>query len=489
MRYCWLFLLLLLGGCHLGPRYEAPDLSAPVEWKTAVSEADLASCENWWEIFGDEELNRLECLVVENNPDLTVALEKVAEARALAGIAKSTLYPQANLNPSYNNVNQLIELYGVPQGLFPGLQTITRVKELTYQLPVAMSYEVDLWGRFRGTYNAASIYAQARDEALKATMLTLTSDLASNYFNALAVDTQLSLIAEVLRLQKKKLKLTTSRFDAGLVSLMELLEVEGHVADLDAEYQETARQRAQFENAMAALIGTPASEFQVASRLLLLDPPAIPAGLPSSMLVRRPDVAQAERMMASLHEFIGVAYSSYLPGISLTSAIGYLSPDLSQFLRWPSRLWQFGVNISETIFNAGRNSSYVKLAYARFRETKAAYESAVLTAFQEVEDALTNVGQQNKQFDSLEESWKAAEKNNWLSQKRYGKGIVSLLDTLDAEEKEIDAKRSYLNVLGNRYQSTVQLIKALGGGWGDLCKTSAEESGGCGEIKNSDEKE
>lgn len=465
MRTLVVLALFFLSSCHLGPRYQEPSTAVPEEWKTSTRDASTDLAENWWEIFEDPELASLEQRVLENNRDLYVALEKVAESRAVAGVAKSGLYPQVYLTPSFNNMNELIELYGVPQGLFPGLKTITRVKEQFYQLPISMGYEVDLWGKFRGTYNAANIYAQAQDEAVRVTWLTVSTEAASHYFNLRALDTQLDLLKEIEALRKKIVDLMRSRFEAGLVSYLDYLEAEKLLSDTDAEYQETLRQRALFENAIAALLGTLASEFHLPHNPLVLEPPEIPAGLPSELLIRRPDLAQAERNMASFHEWIGVAYSTYFPGILLTSALGYSSPDLSNFVTWMGRLWQIGVNISQVLFNGGRNKAYVDAAYARFNEAKGSYEQAVFTAFQEVEDALTNVKQYHSQWSSLQNAYQCSFDFSKLSATRYEKGIVNYLQALDAERAEIDAKRQSMNALGQRYQASIQLIKALGGGW------------------------
>lgn len=456
--------LFFLSSCHLGPRYEAPSTAVPDGWKTEIFSPNV-SAENWWDVFEDEELSSLEVQVIEKNPDLYIALEKVAEARAIAGVAKSTLYPQVYLTPAFNNVNELVELYGVPQGLFPGLKTITRVQEQIYQLPVAMNYEVDLWGKYRGTYNAANIYAQAQDEAVRVTLLTISTDLASHYFNLRALDTQLDLLRKIESLHRQILNLVRSRYDAGLVSYLNYLEAEKFLFDTEAEYQETLRERNLFENAIAALMGTIASEFHLPERPLLIEPPEIPAGLPSELLMRRPDLAQAERQMASFHEFIGVAYATYFPGISLTSALGFSSPDLANFVTWAGRLWQIGANIAQVIFNGGQNRSYVEAAFARFKEAKGAYEKAVFTAFQEVEDALSNVKQYHSQWESLEGSYESTFDFFKLSDTRYRAGIVNYLQTLEAERAELTAKRQWMNALGRRYQASIQLVKALGGGW------------------------
>lgn len=478
--YLPICLFSLLGGCHLGPKYEIPELETPGVWKAGEAAASAPIVENWWEAFQDEELAQLEYQVIEKNPNLFMAIQRVAEARATAGVVRSRLFPELNLKPVYDNIGELIELYGVPEGLFPGLHTITRVHELIYQLPVAMSYEVDLWGKFRGTYQAAKIYAEARDEALRATLLTLTSDLASNYYNLRSLDTQIELLSQLLQLRRKALDLTKSRFKVGLANYLDVMNAERQLSDSDAEYQDSLRQRTVFENAIAVLIGCPASEVQLGRAPLVANPPQIPAGIPSEVLIRRPDVAQAERTMAAAHQLIGVAYSTYFPSILLTGALGYSTPDLSQFLTWAGRFWQLGANISQMLFNAGRNRSYVDAALAKFREEKGAYEQVILTSFQEVEDALNNVEQQKKQFEALHRSYAAAYETAVLSRSRYEKGIVNFLDTLVSEEVALEAQRAYQNVLGLRYQSTIQLIKALGGSWSVSSETPAEEaSGGC----------
>ncbi len=465
MRALYL-IVLALTGCSLGPRYEKPAMAEPMHWKAATAEAEsTASVENWWDLFQDDDLASLERQVIERNKNLYVAIQKVSEARAMAGIAKSDLYPQAYLNPIYNNVDELIELYGVPPGLFPGLKTITRVHEQIYQLPVAMAYEVDLWGKFRGTYNAAKIYAQAQDEALRATLLSLSSQLASHYFNVRTADTHIQLIHKGLELKRAALDLVKAKDQAGIAKASDVLNAQKELCNWEAEYQEALRCRTQFENAIAVLVAVPASEFSLPLKTLEATPPAVPPGLVSAMLLRRPDIAQAERNMASFHAFIGVAYATYFPSLCLTSALGFSSPDLSQFLNWSSRLWQIGANVAQVIFNGWRNRSYVELAFAKFERTKGEYENTVLLAFQEVEDALTDIEQQEKSYRSLDASAASASAIRALTQSRYEQGISNRLDLIQSEIEEINAQRIRLNVLGQRYQSSVQLIKALGGGW------------------------
>lgn len=458
--------------CNVGPRYHPPICPNVEEWRGEAVEGEFPEVENWWDVFEDEELTKLELLAVEKNLDLYVAIQRVAEARAIAGVAQSFLYPWADLKPAFNNVNELIELYGVPTGLFPALKTITRVHEQTYSLPATMTYEVDLWGKFRGTYEAAKIYAESLDEAVQATYLSVTSNVASNYFNLRALNAQIDLLEKVLENEKEKVRLAKLRFEKGLVSAIDLCNIEKELANIEAEYQETLRQRIPFVDSIAVLVGENASLWSFSPMPLDKEPPAIPPGLPSTLLMRRPDIAQAERRMASIHSLIGVAYSTYFPNIKLTSSVGFQSPDLSQWMTWGARLWQFGAEAIQVLFNVGRNSSYVKAAKARFEETRGAYQQAVLIAFNEVEDALSDVEQQQKESEAYFQAWKSAKQALHLSTLRYEKGVSNFLEVIDAERSALDAERKWINTIGQKYQADIQLIKAIGGKWDACCECS-----------------
>lgn len=313
--------ILFIGGCTLGPRYKLPETPVPGEWKSTPTVGEETSeFEFWWEVFEDETLCELEEMVIDHNPDLYVALERVVEARAVAGVSKADLYPELSLNPSYDNIGELIELFGLPTGIIPGLNPIVRVHETYYELPLTMNYEIDLWGKFRGQYKSASFEADSLAEAFRGTLLTLTSDLASNSFNMRIIDTQMELMKEILELRGESLELSRARFEAGLVDYREVMDSEQDLANSEAEMEDLKRQRTLFENAIAVLIGLPASNFCSQANPLQQDPPQIPAGVPASILIQRPDVAQTERKMASLHAMIGVAYSSFFTALKLTQS-------------------------------------------------------------------------------------------------------------------------------------------------------------------------
>jgi multidrug efflux system outer membrane protein len=483
MRKYLVGLLLLAQGCHLGPDYEVPSLPLPQGWKGETAAAPTPQVEFWWEVFEDETLSSLAKLVVRDNPDLYAALQRIEEARAVSGIAKSVLYPQASLQPNYNDTGELIELYGVPQGLFPGLQTITRVHEMSYALPLTMSYEVDIWQKNRGRYNVAKAYTEAELESYRASLLMLTSDLASDYFNAKTLDRQIALLSEKVMISQEMLRLRQLRYLSGLDNYVEVLTAIEQSEVNQAHYEDAVRQRRLFENAIGALIGKTASEFTLATDELNTLPPIVPAGVPSTLLIRRPDVAQAERKMAAAHALIGVAYASFYPAINLTGALGFLSPELGEFLTWGGRLWQWGAQIFQTVFDGKRRSSQLDFAKATFQETEGQYKKVILTAFREVEDALNNLEQEAKQADDYLRVWEAAGSTAAIFTRRFEVGVSSQLEVLSSRLQKIQAEQEFVHLTGLRYQATVQFIKALGGNW---CSESTPAETDCGSAQGDD---
>lgn len=470
----WVFLFLV--GCTLGPRYETPVETVPCEWKQNVESSSLPKVDEWWDLFQDPVLSDLEKIAIEKNLDLYIAMERIAEGRATTGIAKSYLYPEINLNPSFNNVQELIELYGVPQAIAPTLKTITRVREQSYSLPVAMSYEVDLWGKYRGTYHAAQIYTEALEEAKLATLLSVTTDVASNYYNIRDLDRQLELLETLISLQKETIDLLSLRYQKGISSLIDYNQSIETLSNYETEYDQLLAERNSFENGLALLLGENASDFTIVRAPIENLPPVVPPGLTSDLLARRPDIAQAERAMAAFHAFIGVAYATYFPSLNLTSNLGYLSPDLSKWLTWASRLWQFGANIGQVLFNAGRNASYVELAKARFEEAKGYYQRTVLTAFSEVETALSQVEDKSNEIKSFKVGFDAAFANQLLFQLRMDKGVSDRLEVISYLKQSIELQRSYCHAIGQSYQANLQLIKAIGGKWTKDCDDSLAKS-------------
>lgn len=463
------FVLICLAGCRLGPPYEPPAPVIPEDWKTEYDGCEPNPCVSyWWELFEDDTLNALELQAIENNPNLFAALQRVVEARAIAKGVSANLYPQINLQPSYSDIGELFKVNLPSNVAIPGgtaLGKPFRVHLFQYTLPFDMSYEVDLWGKLRGQAESAIYNFQAQEDHYLSALLTLTTDVATNYFMLQTLDAQIELLKQTIEVRKKALNLNTSRFNNGLVTYSDVSNASLQLSNAEADYYDSVRQRNLLENVIATLVGVPSSCFHLVSHPLSGDPPAIPPGTPADVISQRPDVAEAERDMAAQHALIGPAYASFLPSLSLTGALGYLSPDFKDFLTWKSRFWAIGANIGQSIFDGGRNVANLELAYARFNETTGLYQQTVLTAFQEVEDALNNIELRDKQYNSLKISVKSSRTSTQLSTNRYLKGLANYIEIVINQQQELVAELSLVNVSGQRYVATIQLIKALGGSW------------------------
>lgn len=471
-------ILLLLSGCRVGPRYHAPCTETPIEWKhqDPISTAECCEMESepplgyWWEIFDDPILDSLEAEAIVNNPNMAVALAHIAEAWAIVGVNRADLFPQVNLNPNFIDQGVLFKFYtpgglkipGIPPGFF---NTPFRIHQMQYNLPLNLSWELDLWGKYRSEVDSAISNAESQVEAYRAALLSLTADLASSYFNLRYLDSIIELLEETMKTRKSSYELAKTRYDKGLINYTDVASASLEMSNTESDYLDVVRQRGLQENFIATLIGTPASELIVNPMPLAQAPPIVPSGVPSEVLLRRPDLSEAERDMAAEHAQIGVAYASFFPSLTLTGAFGFESPTFKDFLTWKSRFWQIGASIFQTVFDGGRNKSNLDAAWARFDQAYGTYRGKVLTAFQEVEDALNNLEYEKKQSDSLERSVEDASRLLGLSTTRYQKGLTTYIEVVVNQRSELDAKRNYVNVLGARYQSTIQLIKALGGGW------------------------
>jgi len=463
-----LFLLILATGCRVGPAYEPPCFSAPEEWKGTDEQIEAPVIENWWDVFDDTILDDLEKTALVNSPNLYIALQRVLEGRALIGFARSDLFPQVNLQPSYSDSAYLFKILGLstlPLPIETRINPILRVHQMQYTLPFNLSYELDLWGKIRSEVDAATAGTQAEIENYHNTLLTLTTDIATDYFLLRSLDAEIDFLKKTVEVQKNSYQLTLSRHEKGLVNYLDVTESLATLAQTEANLDETIRQRGVQENAIAALLGLHATCFTIEHNPLVSLPPQVPAGLPCAVLLRRPDIAKLEREAAADHALINVVYATFFPSFTLTGTLGFLSPDFRDFLSWKSRLWAMGANVSQTIFDAGKRCSALELAYANFRAASANYQQGVITALQEVEDALNNLQWQNKQVANLEVAANASEKAVTLSEHRYKAGLVNYLEVDTNQRNALQAESAYINALGQYYLSTVSLIKAIGGGW------------------------
>ncbi|MBM3192055.1 MAG: efflux transporter outer membrane subunit, partial [Chlamydiae bacterium] len=457
-------------------RYTPPSQTTSVRWKNPSTLASTTSTfDNFWELFEDPLLSELENKALSGNYSYKTALDRVAVARALAGVAKSALYPHISLNAGYDYSQEFVKFHGDKRKtLFPGLKDKLHIWEQDYSFPNIFTYELDLWGKRRSLYKSSIYQAQAEEDRARSMLLTLTCDVASQYFNIRTLDTQLDLLEQIAGLLQTALHLHRHRFASGLDNGLQLASSEKALKDLEAEIEDTLRQRTLFENALATLIGVSPYELNLPRALLSRILPSIPVDLPSTLLKKRPDIAEAERTMASRHALINMAYASYFPSLSLTGGGGISSVQLQDFLNFKGYLWQVGANLVQTIFDAGRNRSGLNAAKASFHYAEDSYKQVVLTAFQEVENALNNLSQQEKQGEKLKQSLQAAQKSAYLAEMRYQRGLVDKLSFIQHQKQALQSERSLANVLGSRYQSTLNLIKALGGSWSRSTAASSE---------------
>ena len=454
----FLIILALYAGCSVGTRFEPPEIEVPCNWKNKTPETtDAGYADEWWEIFQDPVLNDLEQQLLSNNYDLKIAFNRVQEARAIMKGAKAELYPQLYLNPLYNNEGVLYESYS--DGV------IVRAHEVLYLLPLSLSYEADLWGKIRSRYLAAQENWEGQQEAFRSTLLILTADLATVYFQLRTLDTQIGLLQSFVKNREKALKINEFRYKSKLVDYSDVTRAALQVTNAQAETQELHRLRAELENRIALLIGTQASEFMLASLPLEGVPPQIPVGIPSEVLMRRPDIAEAERLMATEHALVNAAYASFFPSLSLTGGAGYSSPHLRYFLKGRSRLWSFGASASQMIFDGGRLSADLSVQESRFREAGHEYQQKVLLCLEEVENALSDLESYGKEYLDLSNSVIWAQKTLRIANSRYKSGVVSYLEVVISEQEALNNQIVQNELLGLRFVHTIQLIKVLGGGW------------------------
>lgn len=468
---------VLISGCSVGPSYTPPCIDVPSEWKNndecngceegeAGSIVELAELDYWWQVFDDVKLEELEEYAIENNRDLYVAYERIKEARALMGIAASEFYPQINLNPLYTNTGELIKIFG---GASSGTTTtganVFRAHELLYFMPVNLSYEVDLWGKIRDQYDAAKYHWLAQEKDYEVVMLSLTTNLAIAYYQLRAVDSQIDLLLGVLKTRQKAFEINKARYDEQITFYADVSLAAEEVDTVLVQYNESVRQRGVLEDQIAVLIGVPASEFCLEHMPLEGEPPCIPSGIPSEVLLRRPDIAEAEYNVKSGNALVKEAYSLFFPSLTLTSTGGFESPIFRDFLKWISRYWMLGAQIDQLIFDGFKTPYNLDLQIARFKEASGEYQQQVLIAFQEVEDALTDIDSYAKQYDVAVDTVQWAQKTYQLYLDRYMLGVIYYINVADAERDLLNYQITVNALEGFRYVSTIQLIKALGGGW------------------------
>jgi multidrug efflux system outer membrane protein len=461
----WIFLgsiVFLLCSCSVGPDYKKPDLSAqmPADWRWKIAEPkDALQKGEWWKVFNDQTLDELEAMAVTSNQNLRAAIARVDEARSTARITRSHFFPELSLNPSFERQRTS----GNPSTPIPF--PIPSAQINTFSVPLDLSYEVDLWGRVRRSFEAARAQAQASVADYQNVLLALTADVAVNYFLVRSLDGEIVALRGTVELRNDAVHILSDRFNTGMIPEIDLAQAKTELANAKADLADMVRQRTETLDALALLCGKPASSFNVIEQPLTVSPPLVPPGLPASVLERRPDIASAERNLAAKNAQIGVARAAYFPAIHLTGQGGYLSADASTLFLRDSRVWSIGPGISLPLFNAGRTGAEVKQAEASYQEAIANYRQAVLAAFKEVEDSLAQITLRNEQAAALDEALVSSRHVVELSKGRYEAGTISYFELIDAQRNLCQQELQSAQLAGQRFASSVRLIKALGGGW------------------------
>ncbi|MCU1317686.1 MAG: efflux system, outer rane lipoprotein NodT family [Candidatus Acidoferrum typicum] len=453
---------LAVAGCTVGPKYRRPAVDVPPaykeagDWKpTQPSEQNLGG--TWWQVFQDQQLNTLEDQINVSNQNLKAAEAQYTQSRAMLRYFRADYYPSINAGASATR-NKLSN--NRPPRLVTDGATFN-----DFQVPLELSYELDVWGRVRKTVESQRGQAQASAADLATVNLSLHAQLALFYFEARSLDAQEQLLNSTVAQYEQAYQLTDSRFKGGVASEVEVQQASTQLETTRAQAIDVGVLRAQYEHVIATLIGKPASSFQLSPLPLTSPPPSIPLELPSELLERRPDIAAAERRMAAANAQIGVAQAAYYPNITLVGTGGFESGVITTLLSGPSIIWSAGASAIAPIFDAGRRRASTDQAIAAYDQTVANYRETVLTGFQQVEDNLAALRILEKEADTQQRAVLASQKSLELSLTRYRGGITSYLEVTTAQSAALVDEVAAVNILGRRMTSAVLLIQALGGGW------------------------
>lgn len=454
--------VLLFAGCTVGPNYRRPAAEVPPtykevgDWKPAQPN-DQSLSGNWWELFQDPQLNALEDQVNVSNQNLKAAEAQYTQARAQLRYSRADLFPTVTAGSSATR-NRI-------SNNRPASVTTNGTTYNDFQIPFELSYQIDVWGRVRRTVEAYRDQAQASAADLATVNLSMHSQLALFYFQARALDAEEQLLDSTVTQYEQALELINSRYAGGIASDVEVQQAQTQLETTRAQAIDVAVARAQYEHAVAVLIGKPPASFSLAPLPLTMPPPAIPVGLPSELLERRPDIAAAERQMAAANAQIGVAKAAYYPNISLGATGGFESGAITTLVSGPSVLWSAGPSALFTVFDVGRRRAASDQAIAAYDQAVANYRQTVLTGFQQVEDNVAALGILEHEAQVQDKAVAAAQKYLELAVTRYKGGVTSYLEVTTAQSAALSDEVTAVNILGRRMVDAVTLVQALGGGW------------------------
>ena len=457
--------LFLLAGCAVGPNYHRPDVATAPAWKEqppwrAADPKDSIPKGNWWTTFADGELDQYESQALKSNQTIEIAHYQLEQARASARITQSGLFPHLGAGVSGQRSQT-----SAGRPTTTGIPLTGPTTSNDFLIPFNLTWEADIFGGIRRSVESANATYQSSTAGLENVRLVITSELAVDYFSLRELDAEIAVVNSSVEYQTKSLTLVQNRHAGGIASGLDVAQQETLLNSTRTQATLLRRQRAQFEHAIAALVGVPASSFSIPVRPLALAPPAVPIGVPSDVLERRPDVAQSERQMAAQNAQIGVAKSAYYPGINLSAGGGFENIALGSIIGASTGFWALGANVAETVISGGRRRAQVDFAKSGYGASVANYRQTVLTAFQEVEDSLSGLGVLAEAAETQQLAVNASQRALQIANDRYTGGLVTYLDVINAEQNLLDTQRLATQILGQRLVTSVSLVKALGGGW------------------------
>jgi len=461
-------LFITLTSCSLAPQFTTPKVETPAafkeegaaegSWKAAEP---LAAEERgaWWKVFGDAKLDDLEQKAAAANQTLKAASARVLEARATAGMAAPDNLPNISAGANVVRSEEAAAVAGTPHP-FP---------YTAYQAAGIASWEPDFFGRVRDEHKALKLDAEGQQAAYNIALLSLQADVAQDYFSLRALDAERALLRDAVKIRTESARIMNKRFKAGVVGEQDDARTEGELQTAKADLTSTDRRRAMMEHALAVLLGQPPASFTFEESALTGAPPKIPGGLPSSLLTRRPDISQALSSMAAANQRIGAAKAAFFPDLSLNATGGFEAATLGSLFQWSSRTWALGqvagLALSLPIFDNGRHSAGLDRARAAYDEAVANYRQQVLVAFRDAEDNLSEQRLLAEQAEQQDAAAKAGDRAERLARIRYDAGETEYLEVSDANRTALEASRAAVQVNGQRFVTTVTLIRALGGGW------------------------
>jgi NodT family efflux transporter outer membrane factor (OMF) lipoprotein len=471
--------LLVLTGCRVGPDYVRPAAlpvvpaafkeHPPPDFENAGTEGwkesqpgDAFAKGRWWEIYGDPMLNDLEERVNISNQNIVQAEAQYREAQAQIATARSALFPTVAVGIGVTQSGRGNNAAGTSNGTSAGAPAGVRT---SYNLPFNVSWEPDLWGSVRRSVTASKELAEAQEAVVQNAKLLYQAQLAQNYFDMRGIDTQIDLLTRTDESYQEYLTLTRNRYNVGVASDLDVAQAESQLYRVEAQLTDVGVQRAQLEHAIAILVGEPPAQLEMPSQILTTLPPPIPVGVPSELLERRPDVATAERDVAAANEQIGIAVAAYYPSLTLSASAGVQTSNISKWFSWPSRFWSVGPQLSETVFDAGRRRSIVKFSEAAYDATVAQYRQTALNAMQQVEDDLAALRILEQEADQVADTVVASQRALAVSDAQYRAGTTSYLTVITAQGTLLSAQVTQVALQAQRLEASVQLVRALGGGW------------------------